>query len=946
MTDDKKSITHNAAPRSVNLYLPMSARQSRQRPTHRCRYYLATWIILVIQLCLPLSLAFTPVGAATQAQNIIATEPYVLAPGENVSMVAQRQHLTLEQLKKLNQLRSFSRPFDQLTTGDEIDIPLAHPLSTYGTTVSKPVFSNSDAAATAKPRPGKTLTNGNTRARALASTDQRSGGSATDMARSTASGKVSEAAENWLSQFGTARLQFNVNNDGHLDGSALDLLVPLYDRPHEMLFTQLGARNKDSRNTVNLGLGMRTWQGDWMLGANSFYDDDLTGNNRRMGMGLEAWRDYLKLTANTYFRLSDWHPSRDFADYNERPANGFDLRTEAYLPAYPQLGGKLMYEQYQGDQVALFGKDNLQKDPYAVTVGLNYTPINLVTLGVDYRQGKGSVNDTTFNLQLNYRFGDSWQSQISPSAVAASRTVAGNRYDLVDRNNDIVLEYQKQQVITLSLPAQLTGQAGASQTLNAQITSKYAIDRVDWNSAALSVAGGSVSQTGLSSLAIVLPPYRAGGVNSYALSAVAYDVKNNASNRANTRIDVLPASALLTLKILVNDVAADGEAKNQVQALVTDGSGDPLAGQVVTFSADNGATVTTVTGTTGTDGLASATLTNTTPGVTHVTATLANGHAQTLATTFGAASVARIATMSATTDDQPADGRSQNQVTVVVHDSGGLPLSGQEVTFSVTSGSATLVASKITTNGSGEAVAELTSLSAGTSQVKAALADGQTQSVAVNFVVSIVITSITVTADNATANGRETNVAQVKVTDASGTALQNQPITLTGAGSGGTLNVTIPTVLTDAGGTATFAYTYDRIGTVMITASAEGGSVSKTEPGGSFTVPTLAIVLANNTALADGADPIKATLTVTTNRGAPLVDEPINTDVRDFSAGSTPFPDAIVTAASTTDTNGKLDISAISETEGSGLVFRFVFANINGGYATTPQAGSSSFEFN
>src|SRR5476649_465108 len=506
-----------------------------------------------------------------------------------------------------------------------------------------------------------------------------------------------------------------------------------------MLFTQLGARNKDSRNTVNLGLGMRTWQGDWMLGANSFYDDDLTGNNRRMGLGLEAWRDYLKLAANTYFRLSDWHPSRDFADYNERPANGFDLRAEAYLPAYPQLGGKLVYEQYQGDQVALFGKDNLQKDPYAVTVGLNYTPINLVTLGVDYRQGKGSVNDTTFNLQLNYRFGDSWQSQISPSAVAATRTLTGNRYDLVDRNNDIVLEYQKQQVITLSLPAQLTGQAGASETLNAQITSKYAIDRVDWNSAALSAAGGTVSQTGLNSLAIVLPPYRTGGVNSYELSAVAYDVKNNASNRANTRIDVLPASAVLTLKILVNNVAADGAAKNQVQALVTDGSGDPLAGQVVTFSADNGATVTTVTGTTGADGLATATLTNTATGVTHVTATLANGQTQTVATTFGAASVAHIATMSATTNDQPADGHSENLVTVVVQDSGGQPVSGQQVTLSVTSGSAALVAAQVVTNGSGVAVAHLTSASAGASQVKATLDNGQNQSVAINFIQSVEI---------------------------------------------------------------------------------------------------------------------------------------------------------------------------------------------------------------
>ncbi|SPW33096.1 Invasin [Edwardsiella tarda] len=65
--------------------------------------------------------------------------------------------------------------------------------------------------------------------------------------------------------------------------------------------------------------------------------------------------------------------------------------------------------------------------------------------------GKSGQNDTQFNLQLTYRPGESWLSQISPSAVAATRQIAESRYDLVDRNNNIVLEYQKQQVINLAL---------------------------------------------------------------------------------------------------------------------------------------------------------------------------------------------------------------------------------------------------------------------------------------------------------------------------------------------------------------------------------------------------------------------------------------------------------------------------------------------------------------
>ncbi|HDP9620698.1 TPA: inverse autotransporter beta domain-containing protein, partial [Escherichia coli] len=45
--------------------------------------------------------------------------------------------------------------------------------------------------------------------------------------------------------------------------------------------------------------------------------------------------------------------SPDIEDYQERPANGWDIRAEGYLPAWPQLGASLMYEQYYGDEVGL-----------------------------------------------------------------------------------------------------------------------------------------------------------------------------------------------------------------------------------------------------------------------------------------------------------------------------------------------------------------------------------------------------------------------------------------------------------------------------------------------------------------------------------------------------------------------------------------------------------------
>ncbi len=122
----------------------------------------------------------------------------------------------------------------------------------------------------------------------------------------------------------------------------------------------------------------------------------------------------MRFSANSYWRLTDWRQSRNFVEYDERPANGVDLRGEAWLPSYPQLGGKLMYEFYRGDEVALFGKDTRQKNPYAVTVAVNYTPIPLVTIGAGHRAGKGNNSDARIDLSMNYRLGAGIAFELCP----------------------------------------------------------------------------------------------------------------------------------------------------------------------------------------------------------------------------------------------------------------------------------------------------------------------------------------------------------------------------------------------------------------------------------------------------------------------------------------------------------------------------------------------------
>lgn len=183
-----------------------------------------------------------------------------------------------------------------------------------------------------------------------------------------------------------------------------------------------------------------------MLGANIFLDYDLSRDHARAGFGGEYWRDFLKLSANAYVGLTGWKTSQDVEDYEERPASGWDLRAEGYLPSYPQLGAKMVYEQYYGNEVGLFGKDERQKNPHALTAGVSWTPVPLLKLSAEQRAGKAGEHDTRFGAEASYRIGDSLRSQLDPDAVGALRSLAGSRYDLTDRNNDIILEYRKQEV--------------------------------------------------------------------------------------------------------------------------------------------------------------------------------------------------------------------------------------------------------------------------------------------------------------------------------------------------------------------------------------------------------------------------------------------------------------------------------------------------------------------
>jgi len=50
------------------------------------------------------------------------------------------------------------------------------------------------------------------------------------------------------------------------------------------------------------------------------------------GLGVEYWRDFLKLSANGYQRLTGLKDSPELTDYEARPANVRDICAQLWLP--------------------------------------------------------------------------------------------------------------------------------------------------------------------------------------------------------------------------------------------------------------------------------------------------------------------------------------------------------------------------------------------------------------------------------------------------------------------------------------------------------------------------------------------------------------------------------------------------------------------------------------
>ncbi|MHA0902066.1 Ig-like domain-containing protein [Enterobacter ludwigii] len=856
------------------------------------------WLCLALQFSTLVPLP--AVSAGSQVLFASQNTAYILQPGETAESVAQKFALTMEDIRQANAHRD--TPVEQLGAGDSIELPLRQ----------NPDVSEQDTRV------------------AQAASDMGRILSAKDVQQSALSrgaGYLSQTVENWLEgSGGKARVKLSLDKHFSQEGNEFDFLYPWYDTPELMTFSQTGIRRVDNRTTLNLGAGQRWFTPSGMLGYNAFFDYDLTRYHYRLGAGVEYARDYLRLGGNGYLGLSKWREAPELTDYEAKPAHGFDLQAQYWLPSLPQLGGKVGYEQYFGKEVALFGVNSRQRNPFALTTGLDYTPFPLLTLSAEHRQGGSGKNDTRLGLGMNYQLGMPWRQQVDPGKVTGSRLLENRRYDLVERNNQIVLQYRKMEVITLSMPASVEGQSGETVTLTPKIFARHGVASLELDDSALVAAGGKVVSQG-QGWALTLPVFRPGEKNSYVVSAVAVDKNGNRSERASTVVYVhMTASPSISHSVDKDGALADGKDVNRLTFYFRDAAGNALAGQGVTVKASHGQLMQAA-------GYSGSGLHTDAEGnlVVHISATRAEP-SQVSATMLNSTLsgtvnfVADVATVSLVPDSiklirnhAVANGSDSNEVQIKVVDQNNNPVPDVEVRWEVDNG-AQFAEGKVKTSAEGVAHGTLTNTLAGEVTIRATLGDAS-QQIGAEFVnasseATLMAGNLSVSRDGALADGSDRNVIEALVTDKENNPVAGQTVLF--SVSEGAMLVT-QRVNSDSKGIAQAEITSLQAKRHQVSAQINGASESVDIRfiANKASARIQAMDVTQNQALANGRAENQLTLNVVDGEGNPLAGQLVK-----FTATN----GAIVKAGEATDVLGTIAIPVTSFTAGNSTVT----AEING----------------
>jgi len=214
------------------------------------------------------------------------------------------------------------------------------------------------------------------------------------------------------------------------------------------LFTQFSLHtqeiNSDKRIIGNLGLGYRFLNSDqsMMFGANTFYDQDLEENHKRVGLGFEAKAAMLDFNYNLYQKASN---QLVISGTNEQVLSGQEYNITSQIPYMPWSTFNFQGYRMENEKTTQDVKGNI----YSLEMALN--PSLQFDIEKDVSSVDGQEDEWNYRLTFTHppRTNKATLMDGLTSDVAFVKANMQDKLkDKVRRNNNLVVEIQGAVTIT------------------------------------------------------------------------------------------------------------------------------------------------------------------------------------------------------------------------------------------------------------------------------------------------------------------------------------------------------------------------------------------------------------------------------------------------------------------------------------------------------------------
>ncbi|MDA8772536.1 inverse autotransporter beta domain-containing protein, partial [Candidatus Pelagibacter bacterium] len=257
--------------------------------------------------------------------------------------------------------------------------------------------------------------------------------------------KVSSTVSNLIPGEGLTEVDVKLRDDNNGNGNYEFKILGVRDilpSDNSNLFTQFSLHtqeiNSDKRIIGNLGLGYRFLNSDqsMMFGANTFYDQDLEENHKRVGLGFEAKAAMLDFNYNLYQKATN---QLVISGTNEQVLSGQEYNITSQIPYMPWSTFNFQGYRMENEKTTQDVKGNI----YSLEMALN--PSLQFDILKDVSSVDGQEDEWEYMLTFTHppRENKSTLADgLTSNEAFVKKDMQASLKDKVRRNNNLAVEIQ------------------------------------------------------------------------------------------------------------------------------------------------------------------------------------------------------------------------------------------------------------------------------------------------------------------------------------------------------------------------------------------------------------------------------------------------------------------------------------------------------------------------